>query len=63
MEKRNKASSTNGAGLTGCLHEDECKQIYIYHPAQNMHKDLNIKTDTLKLLEEKVENTLDIMVQ
>ena len=32
MEER--ASSTNGAGLTGCLHVEECKMIHIYHPAQ-----------------------------
>ena len=40
MEKKRcngkmKASSTNGAGLTGCLHVEESKQMHIYHPAQN----------------------------
>ena len=32
MEKR---KHTNYAGLTGCLYVEECKCIYIYHPAQN----------------------------
>lgn len=29
------ASSTNGAGQTGCLRVEECKQIYTHRPAQN----------------------------
>jgi hypothetical protein len=39
-EKRKKkknpkpAASTNGIGLTGSLHVEECKSIYIYDPAQ-----------------------------
>ena len=31
---KKKASSTNGAGITGSL-DEECKQMHIYHPAQN----------------------------
>jgi hypothetical protein len=27
--------STSGADPTGCLHEQECKEIYINHPTQN----------------------------
>jgi hypothetical protein len=30
---RNNASLTNGAGLTGRLHVEECKLIHIYNPA------------------------------
>jgi hypothetical protein len=29
------ASSKNSAGLTGFVHVEECKQIHVYHPAQN----------------------------
>jgi hypothetical protein len=28
-------SSTNDADITECLHVEECKFTYIYHPAQN----------------------------
>ena len=31
---KKKASSTNGAFLTGCLCVEEYKQIHIYHSAQ-----------------------------
>jgi hypothetical protein len=60
MEK-NKISSTSSAGLTGCLHVEECNYIHSYH----LHKtqiqvieDLNIKPDTLNLVEEKIRNSL-----
>jgi hypothetical protein len=32
--KKKKAPSTNGTGLNGCLHVEECKEIHIYHPVQ-----------------------------
>ena len=32
---KGRASSTNGTGLTECLHVEECSKIYIYHLAQN----------------------------
>jgi hypothetical protein len=32
---KKKASSTDGAGLSGCLHIEECKKTHIYDPAQN----------------------------
>jgi hypothetical protein len=35
IQQKKKASSTNGASLTGCQHVDECKKIHIYHPAEN----------------------------
>ena len=60
---KKKTSSINGAGITGCLYiptEDVC--ICIYHPAQNWNgwlKDLNIKQDTLNLMEKKVGNSLE----
>ena len=47
--RKKEASSTSSAGLTGCLHAEECKQILIYDPAQNKSnwtEDLNIKPDT-----------------
>ena len=53
MEKK-KASSINGAGLTGCLSpctKLKCKCI----------KDLNIKPDTLNLTEERVGKSLEFM--
>jgi hypothetical protein len=33
---QNIVSSTNGAGHTRWLHEDEPKEIHTYHPAQNL---------------------------
>jgi hypothetical protein len=45
------------------LHVEECKSIHIYHLAQNSSpngsKNLNIKLDTLNLIEEKVGNSLE----
>ena len=32
---KGRASSTNGADLTVCLHVEEYKQIHIYYPSQN----------------------------
>ena len=50
--------STNGAGSTGGQHIEECKLIHSYLPVQSsspsLIKDLHIKPDTLKLIEEKV---------
>jgi hypothetical protein len=34
-KKKKKASSTNGASLTGCQHVEEHKPIHIYHSQQN----------------------------
>ena len=62
MEKK-KASSEKGAGLTGCYHVDEYKEIYIFHPAQThvqVNQDLSIKPDTLDLIE-KVGNRLKLI--
>ena len=63
MEKK-KASSKNDAGLTGCLHVEECKQIHIPLPAQNIKskwvKYFNIKPDTL-ILEQKIGNNLELI--
>jgi hypothetical protein len=50
-----KASSINGAGLIGYLHVGKCKQIHNLSPCTKFTskqiKDLNIKPDTLKLIE------------
>jgi hypothetical protein len=55
MEKK-KAFSMNGAGLTGCLYVGElklkCKWI----------NDLNIKPDTLNLIEDKMGRSLKLFV-
>ena len=61
IRSKKKASSANGRSLTGCLHVEECKYIHIYHPAQHSlkskwTKNLNIKSSTLNLIEEKLEN-------
>jgi hypothetical protein len=45
-KKRKKASSTNGAGLTGCLHVQECKQIYILILKKSQVQRLGLKTST-----------------
>ena len=34
IQWKKKEYSTNGASLNGCLHVEEYKQTYIYHPAQ-----------------------------
>lgn len=57
-----KASSTNGAGLSGSQHVEECKLIRIYHSTKlkfKWIKDLNIKPDTVNLIEEKVGHSLE----
>ena len=61
---KKKAFPTNGNGLTGYLHVEECKQTHSYLPPctqlkSKWIKDLNIKPDTLNLIEEKVENNLE----
>ena len=33
--EKKKASSVNGAGLTGCRHGEECRSVLIYPQAQN----------------------------
>ena len=61
---KKKAFPTNGNGLTGYLHVEECKQTHSYLPPctqlkSKWIKDLNIKPDTLNLIEEKVGNSLE----
>lgn len=56
-------SSAFGAGLTGCLHVEECKyiQLTLNKSEVQMEKDINIKPDKLNLIEEKVQTSLDII--
>jgi hypothetical protein len=35
MQWKKKASSTNGAGLAGCLYLEESKDTHILNPEQN----------------------------
>jgi hypothetical protein len=64
MEKK-KASSTNGAGLTGCLHVEEMQIDPYLSPCTQLKskwiKDLNIKPNALKLIEEKVRSSLALI--
>jgi hypothetical protein len=57
MEKE-KVSSTNGVGITGCLHVDQyllpCTAL-----KSKCIKEFNIKLDILNLREEKVRNSLE----
>ena len=57
------ASSTNGAGTTGSYHVEECELIL--SPCTKVKskwiKELHIKPETLKLIEEKVGKTLEDM--
>ena len=50
-------------GLTECQHVEEANRFIISHPAKNSSpsgsKDLNIKPDTLNLIEEIVGNSLE----
>jgi hypothetical protein len=54
------AFSTNNAGTTGSYHVEECKLIHFYLLVQSSRlkskwiKDLHLKPETLKLIEEKV---------
>jgi hypothetical protein len=62
---KKKAFSTNVAGSTGDQHVEECKSINSYLRVQSSSqskskwiKGLHIKPDTLKLIEEKVRESL-----
>jgi hypothetical protein len=59
---KRRASSTNGASLTGCLHVDDCKYL---SPCKKLKskwiKDLNVKPDLLNLIEQKVGNSLKLI--
>jgi hypothetical protein len=60
--EKNKASSTNGAGLTGDLQSGRMQIDPYLSTSTELKskrvKDLNIKPDTLNLVEEKVGNNL-----
>jgi hypothetical protein len=45
------------------LHVEKMQRIHNYHPAQNSKwiKDFNIEPDTLHLIEEKVDNSLEFI--
>jgi hypothetical protein len=57
--------STNGAGTTGSYHAEECELIHSYILVQSSSlkwmKDLHIKPETLKFIEEKVGKRLKDM--
>jgi hypothetical protein len=58
------AFSTDGSGSTGGQHVDQCKLIHSYlSPCTKLKskwiKDLHIKSDILKLTQEKVGKSLD----
>jgi len=58
------AFSTNGADSIGGQHVEKCRSIHAYHPVQSKSKwikDLHIKPDTRKLIEEKVGKSLKHM--
>jgi hypothetical protein len=61
------AFSTNDAGTTGSYHVEECKLIHFYLLVQSSRlkskwiKDLHLKPETLKFIQEKVGETLEDM--
>jgi hypothetical protein len=59
------AFSTNGAVTTGTYHVEECKLIHSYLLVLKVKskwiKELHIKPETLKLIEEKVGKSLEDM--
>ena len=62
MEKKT-AFSINGAGSTGGYHVEECKLIHSYLLVQSSSlkwiKDLHVKPETLKFMEDKVGKILE----
>ena len=61
---KRRGSSINGAGLTGCLHLEECKYIHNNYPAQNsvqVDQIPQLSTNTLNLIEQKMENSPEII--
>jgi hypothetical protein len=63
IHKKN-ASSINDAGLTGCVYVEKMKIDPYLSPSTKLKskwiKDLNVKPDTLKLIEEKVGKNLEL---
>ena len=59
------AFSTNVAGTTGGYHVEKCELIHSYLLVQKVKtkwiKELHIKPETLKLIEEKVGKSLEDM--
>jgi hypothetical protein len=59
------AFSTNGAGTTGGHHVEECELIPFLSPCTKLKskliKELHIKPETLKLIDEKVGESLEDM--
>jgi hypothetical protein len=63
VEKKT-AFSKNGAGTTGSYHVEECELIHSYLPvlwSTKWIKELQIKPETVKLIEEKVGKGLEDM--
>jgi hypothetical protein len=62
---KGKASSINGAGLISCVYVEKMKIEPYLSPCSNLKskwiKDLNIKPDTLNLIEEKVGKSLELI--
>ena len=60
-----KASSINGASVTGCLHEKNANILISPCPRLKSKwiKDPNIKPETPNLIEEKVWDSLDALAQ
>jgi hypothetical protein len=62
--KKKTAFSTNGAGSTGSYHVEECELIILISCTKlksKWIKELHIKPETLKLIEEKVGKSLEDM--
>jgi hypothetical protein len=60
---KNTAFSTNGVGTTGGYHVEECESIPFLYPCTKVKskciKELHIKPETVKLIEEKVGKSLE----
>ena len=53
-QSEKEVSSTNGVGKTGQLHAKELNWTIFFHHTQKPSKDLNVRPQTIKILEDSI---------